>query len=82
MSVDQTPVRESNVEQTDEATLHYFVTDERNEWPIHLLVVEALEAVADRSTNEIEPLHHRIDIEALDRLFRPRPNGHSRAAGR
>ena len=81
MSVEPTPVRESNVEQTDDAIIHYFSPSEQRGWPIHILVAAALEEVADRPTNEIEPLHHHIDSEALNHLFQPYPNCHPHTEG-
>ena len=61
--------------------MHYFSPSEQRDWPIHVLVAVALEEVADRPTNEIEPLHHSINVDALDQLFQPCANGWPRTEG-
>ena len=78
----QIQVVQTHVEEADEKTVHYFTISEQSHWPIHTLVVEAIEEVAGRSAEEIDPLSNSVDPEALDRLFQPRSNGEPRKGGK
>lgn len=83
MRSNQTRIVEANVEESDDATTHFFEVDRRHaDWPLSVLVCEAVEEVADASTNEIEPLDHHVDAEALDGLFDDRWNGRPRTEGK
>lgn len=81
MKTTQTTVVETKVEETNGTITHFFAIDEDTDWPLSILVGEAIETVADQPTNEIEPLAHCVDPDALDDLFTDRWNGGSRAAG-
>lgn len=82
MRINQTPIVEANVEETDDATMHFFEVDRRHaDLPLSVLVCEAVEEVSGASTDEIEPLGHYIDVEALDGLFGDRWNGQPRSEG-
>ena len=42
-------------------------------------VVEALASATNENLAEMEPLHHFVDVDALESIFEPRTNGQLRA---
>lgn len=38
-------------------------------------VVEALSSARSETPDELEPLHYFVDVDALESIFEPRPNG-------
>ncbi|RBI64417.1 hypothetical protein DMJ13_08025 [halophilic archaeon] len=42
-------------------------------------VVETLEAATGQPSESLAPLHHYVDVDALETVFGPRPNGVGRS---
>ena len=82
MRTKQRQIIEEHVEQTDDATIHHFITSDQREWPMQTLVIKALDRVTEKPVDEMEPLSNHIDPEALDRLFHARSNGQPRGDGK
>lgn len=43
--------------------------------PLSVAVVNAVAAFGNESVTDLEPLHHTINTDALERLFEPRADG-------
>ena len=81
MRTKQRQIIEERVKQTDDATIHHFTTSDQSAWPMHTLVIEALDRVTDSPVDRLEPLSDHINPDGLDRVFQARPNGHPRGDG-
>lgn len=82
MENSQVRVEKTKVEETSETITHFFeINTNHPDWPLSLLVAEAVQEVAEKSTFEIEPLANSIDPDALDDLFKDRVGGHHRSRG-
>lgn len=83
MRTEQRRIVEVRVEEASDAITHVFdVNRSHCDWPLSILVCEAVEEVAARPTNEIEPLGHSVDVDALDDLFGDRWDGQPRTDGK
>jgi hypothetical protein len=58
-----------------------FVHDWRNDAPLWLRIVDAIESISGIDTPESPFLFEALDPEALDALFAPIDDGRSRSAG-
>ena len=60
---------------------HSVEFDWDDELSIGAVVTSAVETVSGRDVTDLPPLHDVVDVDALDKLFRPRRSGERRTNG-
>ena len=75
------PIEEECVTEREAFTKYCFSIDPETTLSTSMLVYEAVERADERPMSDVEPISNRLDADALDDLFSPRPNGVERAAG-